>query len=480
MSRPTMDIAVLARKAELNLCTANPTMCLNTSPDANLPSASVTRILFEGLEVNLDQRHRHTRLVTRLSMLNTSIVTPAFQHIHDVAKLWQTAANGMPKPPDHPNPVAVVLYQAVRAAVEREQTLSQPAFAYESSYGLHVDDQRNIRRDLGWSILARTRHWLRTLEMPKVRSTDNLAEYTIEQLASVEDWAGDSADFIRQQACMRLAFGDNTYQSSAGPQISLDNSIHVFANIDILHVEHRGKMLESDRIVSSSLRMLSASSGIQYLVAFKGSRKIKRIRAVNTVKAIETEIQNSLFGAIEPLLRLAPASDSPELDSVMVQHEGEEEQIIVMDNQIERAELVTIAAGLRLKGILDRGTVNVFAKLTKRSMPDTIAETSHVSVATMIRLIETSVNTVSDLPVSAALASGEVVAVCRLKELGGMVALDSPEDAHLPAQLRVLASLRAYSLDIRPEMKALRNYIQHVKDQEYQYDDFFSMSRRMR
>lgn len=405
-------------------------------------------------------------------MLNTSIVTPAFQQTHDIAKIWETAAEQMPKSSDQPAPVAVILYQAVRAAVERDATLSQPAFAYESSYGLHVDDQRNIRRDLGWSILARVRHWLRTLEMPEIQPTDNLADYTIEHLASVEDWAGDSEGFIRQQTCMKIAFGEKLHSRSRDdPPISLDNSIHVFASIDVLHVEHLGKMLESDRVVTSSVRVLSASSGIQFLLAFKGPRQVKRIRAVNAVKAIEIEIQNSLFGAIEPLLRLAPASAAPEPVSPPNRQEGDEEQIVLVDNQIERAELVTIAAGLRLKGVLDRGSLNLFAKSFKALDSTPTAESAYVSATTMIHLIETSVTAVPDLPVGSALAPGQIVAVCRFKELGGMVTHETIEDIVSPVRLRVLASLEAYSLDVRPEMKALRDFIQSVRDQQYGYDN---------
>jgi hypothetical protein len=405
-------------------------------------------------------------------LFNTNVVTPAFQDIHDVARIWQHAVEQLPKAIDKPDPVAIVLYQAVRAAVENCQTLSQPAFAYESSYGLHVDDQRNIRRDLGWSMLARIRHWLRTLYIPSEEPVDDIERYTISKLAGVEDWAGDSEEFIRQQKCMRLAFGRDTRLPTSDHPTSLDHTIHVFANLDLFHLEHRGRLLESDEIAASSLRIISVSTGLQYLIALKGSRKVKRVRAINTVKSIELELQNSLISAIEPLIRLAPttAESSTEVNANHpILAEEAEEQIILMDNHVERAEVVSIAAGLQLRGVLDKASVNVFAKKSNSPSPEGPTESAYTSATTMIHSIETTLSAQPQPRTLSVLAPGEVVAICRLKELGSMVTHQTSQHGELPDQLRVLMSLRQLGLDIRPQMKVLRGLIENLRDQEYPY-----------
>jgi len=462
--RPVTDLALWTKRIDILLCAPSPGMRLQNVESAGSSGAAVGRVLSEGVQIGLNTRTRHTRFLVRLNTLDTSVVTPAFDNIRDLVRIWQDASASLPTPSDKPEPVAVVIYNAVRAAVNEDQTLSQPAFAYESSYGLHVDDYRDIRRDLGWTMLTRIRHWLNALPEPVTKATADIASYTIAELSKIEDWASGSDSFIRQQAFLKIAFGSDIHSDQSHRIPILDRTTHVFANVDIFKLEHSGKMLESDLIVSSSLSIVSASTGLQYTLAHKGSRPIKRVRAVNTVKAIEVVLQNSIFHAVQPLLTLMPtaqATDIPKPDTDNVS-----QSIVLLDNQVERAELEVIAAGLRMRAVLDRGSMNVFHK-SGAGFHDQRAEiASNTKATTMIHNIETTLSVGQDRAQSASSMPAGVVATWGSKDFGGLISFACHGGSRDPDQLKILLSLKHFSLNIQPQMKALHDLIYHVRQED--------------
>jgi hypothetical protein len=446
------------------LCAPQAALRLQNSESAGLPGVPVGRIFCEGVELGLNTRSRHSRSQVRFAMLDTSVVTPAFDNIRDLVRVWQDASTSLPASSDEPEPVAVVIYNAIRAAVNEDQTLSQPAFAYESSYGLHVDDYRNIRRDLGWTMLSRIRHWLNILPEPVTKAPNDIASYTIAELSKIEDWASGSDDFIRQQAFLKIAFGSDIHPDPSDRTALLDRTFHVFAKIDIFQLKHWGKMLESDQIVASSLSIVSASTGLQYTLAHKGSRPIQRIRAINTVKSIELVLQNSIFGAVQPLLSLMPTAQA--VDESDPNSDTETQDIVLVDNQVERAELELIAAGLSMKGVLDRGSVNLFRETGGCSTSRQADSASKTVVTTMIHSVETSLSVGEDRAQSASSMPAGIVATWGSKEFGGMISFTGHRGARNLDRLKLLLTLKHFSLDIRPEMKALHDLIYHVRQED--------------
>jgi hypothetical protein len=275
----------------------------------------------------------------------------------------------------------------------------------------------------------------------------------------------DSSDWVREQTFIKLAFGQEIHAEPSTHTTLLDHTTHVFANLDLLHLEHQGKMLESDQIVSSSLNVMSASTGLQYLVGYKRSRPIKRIRLVNTVKAIDVVLQNSIFNAIEPLLSLVPPP-GPADNNHAENGDADSRTILVMDNQIQRAELQLIAAGLRIKGLLDQGSLNVNHESGTGLEVNKTPISSQTTSTMMISSMETVVSVVRERIHSASSMPTGVVATWETKDFGGMASHVAYQEPSFPDEVKILLSLRRFDLDVRPQMKALHGLINHVRQED--------------
>jgi hypothetical protein len=491
------DVAVWVRRMEVLLCTPKPALHLQDVESAGVPGQPVGRVLCEGIEVGLDSRSRHTVITVRLNMFNTGIVTPAFDSIRDIAQSWQAACSVLPSSADQVKPVAFVICDAIRSAIATGQTGSQPLFMTPTGYALQENDPVNVRRDEGWVLLARLRYWTQTLPRQPVDRTMDMTSYAVTELSKIEarglnkdegkdlnNNGGvdesereileqsvekkpvvDSSAWVREQTFIKLAFGEEIHAESSTHTTLLDHTTHVFANLDLLHLEHQGKMLESDQIVSSSLNIISASTGLQYLVGFKRSRPIKRMRLVNTVKAIDVVIQNSIFNAIEPLLSLVPAPKTADKDHAE-EADADTRTILVMDNQIERAELQLIAAGLRIKGLLDQGSLNVNHETGTGLEINKTPISSQTTSTMMVSSMETVVSVVKERIHSSSSMPTGVVATWETKDFGGMASHVAYEEPSFPDEVEVLLSLRRFDLDIRPQMKALHGLINHVRQED--------------
>jgi hypothetical protein len=312
-------------------------------------------------------------------------------------------------------------------------------------------------------MLTRIRHWTTVFSQSDGKPVADLTSYTIAALSKVEDWASDSDDFIRQQACIQMAFGSGVRVDPSGQSNVLDHTTHIFVSVGILHLEHQGKMLESEEVVPSSLRVVAATTGFQYLRAHRGDRRIKRIRIINTVKSIDVVLHNSIFNAVEPLLSLAPTSTYRQAKPSTTESENDKQNIVLMDNQIERAELQIIAAGLRLKSVLDRGSANLFytegrgLRTGQRSLTTCCATIA--SMETVLSVIRKRIHSASSMPTG-------VVATWQCKQFGGMANYTDMSDSSAPDNVKLLLSLRHFALDIQPQMKGLHDLINHIKEKD--------------
>ena len=478
--RDYTEVAVRLRRMEMLLCAPSPALRLQGIEAAGTPGQPVGQVVCEGIEAGVASRLRHSQNTIRLNMCNTAIVTPAFDSIRDLVKAWQAAFASVPSSSDSVTPAAIVLYDAVRAAVEASRPVQQPPFMHASHYELHHMDHRSVRLDFGWSLLTRLRHWVHTLPKPPSVPIPNYALYTSMELAKIEvegqsegcsqeqmkRLIDDTRLYTRQQTFMTMAFGSEVTPDTSDQNTLLDHTTHLFANIGLFHLAHQGKMLESDRIVSSFVNIVSASTGLQYLLGQKHSRPTMRIRAVNAVKAIDVTIQNSIFNAIEPLLSLVPAREP---GSGLEKPDCNRLDIIVMDNLIERAELEVIAAGLRMKGVLDQGSLNIHREdggiMNETTSPIASRTTGNIMVSKM----ETVLSVITERVHSASLMPAGVVATWTTKDLGGVVSHVASEETGFSEDLKVLMSLRSFDLDIRPQMKALHDLINHVRQEDLPY-----------
>jgi hypothetical protein len=491
------DLAVWARKSELLLCTPKPALQLQDVESTGVPGQAVARMVFEGMEVGLDTRSRHTINTVRLNAFSTGIVTPAFASVRDITQAWQEACTSLPSPSIQAKPAAFVITHAVRAAIAAGQTTTQPFYATWKQYALQNTDPRNVRRDDGWSLLARLRYWTQTLPSPPFEHIPDMASYAITELGTIlgreqrriqgqeqqsaeyeeleeiesteddkikeEQRIVDATEYIKKLPYIVAAFEYQPHAETSAHTTLLDHTTHIFATIALFHLEHQGKKLESDEIVSSSLNIVSASTGLQYLLGHKRFQFTKRLRVINTVKAIDVIVQNSIFTAIEPLLSLIPEPAPPDhADGI----DYSLQNVIIMDNQIERAELQVVAAGLRMKGVLARGSMNAYRESGAGLMDGQAQVASRTTATMMISSMETVLSVIKERIHSASIMPTGIVATWETQDLGGMASLTSFEDIGLPDQLKLLVSLRRFDLDIRPQMKALHGLVNHVRQED--------------
>jgi len=483
------------------LCTPKPSLHLQDVKSAGVPGQPVGRVMCEGLEVRQDSRSRHTVITVRLNMFNTGIVTPAFESIRDIAQIWQAVCASLPSSANQVKPVAFVICDAIKSAITVGQTGSQPLFMIPTGYALQENDPVNVRQEGGWALLARLRYWTQTLPPQPMDRAMDATSYAITELGKIEareldkgggkdlhrvrgisevegevlEQSGEgerieeekiekATEYVREHTFVKIAFGYENHPDPTDHTTLLDHTTHVFANLDLLHLEHQGKMLESDQIVSSSLNIVSASTGLQYLVGYKRSRPIKRIRLVNTVKAIDVVLQNSIFNAIEPLISLVPTPGPPDPAE---KPDNDSRIIMVIDNQIERAEMQLIAAGLRVKGVLEQGSLNINHESgSGREINDTSPISSQTTSTMMVSSMETAVSVVKERLHSGSSMSTGIIATWETKSFGGMAKHVAYQETSFPDEVKVLLSLRRFDLDIRPQMKALHDLINHVRQED--------------
>lgn len=474
-SRPEghdLDLNAAVHHFTVCLCAERPDTRLDACDDPSLPGPVVARVLSEGLEAGLEWRKTRKCVVLRSAVLATTIVTPAFAHIATLAETWQkqAQATGRSAAKRH-SPTAMVMYQTVRAALEQRQTLVQPPFAYESGYGLHVSDQRNIRLDLGWGIMSRVRHWRQVLLVARDVPHANIIDYTVASLLSVEDWATGTEGFIRSQLCMKLAFGDNIErQNDALPKLpNLD--VHVFVNLDVLQVAHEGRTLESDAVETSRVKLVSISFGLRHRKLHDVDRVVNQIRSINTVKGIEVEIRNNVFLAIDPMLALvpsrAPASPPAQPRGYASENDGREKWSIAVDNHVARGDIHVIGAGLRLSAGIADGSVNVKARTDQigpRTRPIATRRCNALARLKGISLTLSALEQSNDL---LSLPNDRVISHSQAEEL--KIVLDHREGAtpEVKALLRLALSLGHFAFDVRPQIKSLASFGVAWKKEHY-------------
>lgn len=464
-----VDAAVTLDHLKVYLCSKSPETQLQAPAHDLSPAPIVAQLLSDHLSVAIDTRARRQCLIVRCAQLSCSMVTPAIAQIQPLKQLWQTASRRLPETARSSHAASVLLYNVVRTAVEREQTFKQPSFAHESSYGLHHEDQRNIRRDLGWSILTRVRHWMRTAGTGISIAHDNIADYTVQALLTVDEFATGTDMFIRQQPCIQIAFGEGVKPTDSNAQFA-GSDWQIFVKVDILRLLHNGKLNEKSAVERSTVSLFSISLGTRWRTSLKDGQRTHVVRSVNTIKDIQVELRDSVMSVILAILDLllnAPSQETVTKCSSSNPDTVRQHWSVTADNHVAESNVHFICRGLRLSVSLGNTYANV---ANKTGLADSDLETARYEYCTtLVGLAGISVTLVAEteLPHSLALPTDHIIAYIAATDLQVVLGHQrSPKNVSEVRQ-QIGVSLGHFAFHVRSPIDALGAFLVDWKRNHY-------------
>lgn len=447
------------------LCSRSSETQLRAPASDTLPGSLVAQLLCDSLSIAFDTRQHHQCLVVRCAQLSSSLVTPAVKEIGPILQLWKTASDNLPKASPPSDPAALLLYSVIRSAVEEKQTFKQPSFAHESSYGLHHEDQRNIRRDLGWSILTRVRHWMKITRPATSVAHDDIADYTIGALLTIDEFATGTDMFIRQQPCIQIAFGEAIHPADSHAPIP-DSDWQIFAKVDVLRLVHEGTSISKSSVQRSVVTLFSPSTGTRYRTYLKGDQRTNQLRSVNTIKIIQVELRDSVLPAMNAVLDLM--SDAPRQAAVPdVAKTNRQLWSITVDNHVGECNIHLIGGGLRLSGSLGNSYGNI---VIKTASADPEADTAHYAYRNaLVGLQGVTINLLAEAPSQSLLSlpADHSIASTTVNDIKLVLS-----HRHVPKKLAELqrgmaVSLGHFAFTVHPQVKSLGNFLVHWKKEHF-------------
>lgn len=448
----TFDCSASLRHLEASLCVAHAEQRLSRPENCNTAGDVVALLSTDGLEASVDSRPQHSCTTLRSTVLHTHLVTPAFDAIAKVMTTWQEALNDVVPTPEVDQSAALLIYRMVRAAIEQAETQSQPGFANESRYGLHLANEQSIRDNPGWRLLTTVRHWMRTLSAAQDVSDDDIATYTINSLLSMESWEFDTENIIREQRAVQVAFGIEPAAQS-GLKVALDWVAHLFVKLDVIHLVHEGRRLEDSAVETSAIKVISTSVGLRRSRKHKSDHYKNEVQSVNTVRVIEIDIRNNVLPAIQPLLVLVPKAGVHTGRNRSSRHERELWSITA-DNHIDSATVHFTGGGLRLGVGLQKGSMNLHVTAGIQGEDPVLPPSMHLKANLHLHKLDLKLTALDASKAILALPDDGVISDCFAQEI--RLVLDHrnarPKST---SRLRMALSLNHFDFDVRPQLRGL-------------------------
>ncbi|EIW72981.1 hypothetical protein TREMEDRAFT_42131 [Tremella mesenterica DSM 1558] len=304
--KSVISVSTSVRRAEVLVTTfEQPKISLRDAPKPLiLPQGGwpLLRLLCKNTRFRTQQKDKHVEADVSIDTADIQTVTPVVGVVTRAIHHWEEALNDCPRATCSSS-IPKLLYDIVVSAMQQSDEASIPDFMTEGTYGLHTNDQRNIRRDLGWNMLARLRHWLKTCPMVMSSTdltSDQMASFVSQELATLDYDTGGVARVVRQLDFMKKAFGDD------GDNEDQNNEIHpsfaIFLYLNSVVVQHHGRLLESPRIVTSSIVVGTTSLGWAKSMVFRNERRVKHLRMLCAIKDLDVRAYNSLLFALHRIV----------------------------------------------------------------------------------------------------------------------------------------------------------------------------------
>lgn len=448
------------------LCSKSPETQLDASSPDPLPGAPVAQLLSDNLSIDLDGRSHRQRLVVRCAQLSAGMVTPALKQGQRLQQIWRHANDKIPKAATRTRPAALILYNVTRAAVEQNLTLAQPAFVHESSYGLQHDDDQSIRRNLGWLILTRVRHWMRTMgRIPDFASAD-MADDTVKALRTVHEFARWTDMVIRQECCIQIAF-DGSFQRPDSHIPSLESDSQVFVKVDILQLVHEGKLHEEKLAEKSVVTLFSTSIGTRYRTYLAAGQRTNQLRSVNTIKDVQVELRDSILPVISAAYDLLPNAPNhgPQVSAELpLQHWS-----LIVDNHIAQCDLHLVASGLRFSGSLSKSYANIISKTGPGTVDRNTGRYANQTVLGGLQRVTMALLIDGDSQGMLSLPSNRTIASVSSNDLKTVISRRQSPNRDAAVQQQIGVSLGHIAFDVYPQVKSLGAFLVDWKREHYLY-----------
>ena len=436
---------------------------------------AVLRANVKCLQIGLLHSARHDHLRGKVETSDLDLVTPGVQLVLSMARIWGQAIDKAQNAMQSHSSSSRLLYAILQGAIAKEAISMQPPFAYESAYGLHVQDQRNIRRDTGWIMLSRLRHWHRlgvTSSSTTQRSSEDMLLFVVSQLAEHDESVGENYDLIRQQEFIKHAFsiGSGLDSSEEVRTNRSTPSIGLFVTFGTVTLRHFGRSVDTGVIAPSTVRISSASIGLQRSMVVRSQHPNLHLRLVTTVRSAHVEIQSGAFPSVQSLLkhmRDDVITHSESKSNVPAAKQVEVASVIVFDGHLDTASLSLLASGLRLRFAVSGNHTSVFHRMTRQEGNEELYGSDRRIVTLCSEIVELALLQHGDEYDVVKQSPDRLVVSTKAKGLRLINETSGSDASSASSSFRLLASLRRLEFDSRPQLRAFYLFARDWQDRFY-------------
>ncbi|ORY27357.1 hypothetical protein BCR39DRAFT_589249 [Naematelia encephala] len=428
---------------------------------------TVLKVVGKDVVFAMDQMPAKQQLSARIGSLDVNALTASISAVSASVTAWQRALKRCVERRTRRPPFADLLYNVVRSVATSTDTITQPAFLYESAYGLHVDDQRNIRRDIGWLILARLRHWLR--ENPPEMSfkppiTPDVGRYILDVLTDKTEEAGGNRDLVREQPFVQRALGSIITLQASALEAAQTQSLVTFIYVKSFDFRHYGCLLETPDVVCSTIRVLSGSHALRRSISQNEGEPSPTVqmRILVATRQVDVDLQNSIFPAAQSILRSVgqKLETLPEAESTS-QQKDDIVTVMLVDAIFEHIRIAISAGGL--KGRLD--TRDLHSSTVIRKIRQTEGDNSYSRGRRAIHLTSNSIELALLLPpgsgqdLTSGLDEDRIILSAGLRGFRNRMDEHTSDKPGSNSSRKMIFGIRAIDLNSRPQLRVFSIFI---------------------
>ncbi|TXT06049.1 hypothetical protein VHUM_03522 [Vanrija humicola] len=250
---------------------------------------------------------------------------------------------------------ADLIYDTIRGAEDTGCAATLPSFMYETAYGLHVPDQRNIRLDPGWMTLERFRHFMQSMAargiylplQEPLPTRQDMATSVVTVLARYEVMGGVTEDFVATQPFMRKAFGEDLRAAAPLAMPRVNSCLGIFLLLQAIDIRNYGRLLETGVIAPSVLLVDTANIGVEKQLIWDDHVPSSDLRSTVLVHRISLDVQNSFIPTCQAILTHIDTHRA-EIRKNRVVKEVDHASAVAVDVQLAQVGAAVTAGGVRM------------------------------------------------------------------------------------------------------------------------------------
>lgn len=464
----TVGVGALTLTAYRNGAPAG-SLALSDIPDVPVPAEPKHNKLLPytcaralDLGVTVHQEPESLTIQSKVTALEVHSATPGVPVISNILDIWMPVIKSLPKSPEK-NTAEALLYDILTQAITTSTSLSLPSFMYEASYGLHLDDQRNIRRDVGWGAIQRLRYWMRQMDQqgqfqPNVirPSGPSMAKTIVMDLAKVDDGFGQTVETVANIPFLTKVLSKDLQAAGCAPPPT-PNQIGVYVRLERGEVRHYGRQLQTDNIAWSMIKIEAASVAYANLKTYVENLPLSNVRSVISVRNIEFDLKDSSFAANEAIIRHIDAHRK-EIKELKVVEAVEGASTVVIDVHLDRFKSGLTFGGMRGETSLDHGQVAVTLERRCSNANNCTLELEQRTCIFNCAALESVLAKCPDDPRDESAPVPIITAALRGIKAGMATNFNSQD--HLLSFQRVLVGLESLDFDSRPQLKHFYEFVQ--------------------